>query len=117
MQNVKVLFHCNGEAVRYIRDLLWMIWEDLPARMIGDDLHIEFPGRGGQRVWVCVMIEPGPVGEALPAPRRGLVLRIGDKDYRFGSDVSHLFKAVVALIRREYLSHVHDNIIDFLHVV
>ena len=33
MQNVKVMFGCNGEVVRYVRDLLLMVWEDLPVKM------------------------------------------------------------------------------------
>ena len=42
------MFGRNGEVVRYVRDLLLMVWEDLPVRMDGDALHVQFMGRGGQ---------------------------------------------------------------------
>jgi hypothetical protein len=29
----KVMFGSNGEVIRYVRDLLLMVWEDLPVKM------------------------------------------------------------------------------------
>ena len=64
--------------IRYVRDLLLMVWEDLPVRMDGETLHIEFMGRGGQREYMVCVLSWGTCVEALPAPRPGLVRRIND---------------------------------------
>ena len=74
------MFGRNGEVVRYVRDLLLMVWEDLPVRMDGETLRIKFMGRGGKESnGVCSIM--GGVCRGSAGPRPGLVRRINDTSF------------------------------------
>lgn len=111
MQNTAVLFSCDGEVVRYLRDMLVMVWDDLPVRMVGDALFIEFKGRSGVDVSLSVYTEEDqPV--TLPAPRRGLVLRIGQDQRWYGHDIHRMLKCMIGVIRQEYILHYRKIVLD-----